>query len=126
MANQSERTTADDTQDLEPPAPRPVGHSSLVELEVAALSHQGKVRPNNEDHYLVARLDRAFHPLLSNLPSGALPATAAETAYALLVADGMGGHAAGEVASRTAIQILVDLVLETPDWRMRLDEEGSR
>jgi protein phosphatase len=45
-----------------------------------------------------------------------------ETVYALLVADGVGGSAAGEIASRTAIQALVDLVLETPDWIMRLDD----
>ena len=40
----------------------------------------------------------------------------------MLVADGVGGSAAGEVASRTAIQALVDLVLETPDWIMLLDD----
>lgn len=28
----------------------------------------------------------------------------------------MGGAAAGEVASRTAISTLVNLVLQTPDW----------
>ena len=110
-----------------PPAGRPaVGRSSLVELEVAALSHPGKVRPDNEDHYLVGRFDRAFRPLLTTLPAGSLPEATAETAYVLLVADGMGGHAAGEVASRTAVEVLVDLVLETPGWLMRLDDEGIR
>ena len=59
--------------------------------------------------------------MLTNLPPGASPERA-ETAYGLLVADGMGGAAAGEVASRTAITILVDLVLRTPDWIMRPDE----
>ncbi len=37
----------------------------------------------------------------------------------------MGGEAGGEVASRTAISKLVELVLETPDWHMRLDDEGA-
>jgi protein phosphatase len=36
--------------------------------------------------------------------------------YGLLVADGLGGAAAGELASRTAISTLVSLVLHTPDW----------
>ena len=35
--------------------------------------------------------------------------------------------AAGEVASRLAVRTLVNLVLDTPDWIMRVeDEEGDR
>jgi len=37
----------------------------------------------------------------------------------------MGGAAAGEVASRTAIRTLIDLAIQTPDWIMRLDEEHA-
>jgi PPM family protein phosphatase len=96
--------------------------SSLVEVDLGAASHPGKVRPNNEDHYLAARFDRAMRTLLTNLPPGCVPVRGAETAYGLLVADGMGGAAAGEVASRTAITVLVDLVLRTPDWILRPDE----
>jgi protein phosphatase len=95
-----------------------------LRVDFGALSHPGKVRPNNEDHYLVARFDRTMKTLLTNLPEGQIPAEHADTAYGMLVADGMGGHAAGEVASRAAIRTLIDLVLETPDWMMRLDEAG--
>ena len=35
-----------------------------------------------------------------------------------------GGRAAGEVASRLALTILVELVLATPDWIFSLDEPG--
>jgi protein phosphatase len=93
-------------------------------VDLGALSHPGKVRTNNEDHYLVARLDRALQTLLTNLPAGSIPQRSAETAYGMLVADGMGGHAAGEVASQTAISVLVELVLQTPDWIMWMDEHG--
>lgn len=96
--------------------------SSLVEVDLAAESHTGKVRSNNEDHYLVARADRTLRPLLTNLPKGNVPEQSTETVYGMVVADGMGGHAAGEVASRMAISALVDLVLRTPDWIMRFDE----
>lgn len=96
--------------------------SAHVQVELGALSDSGKVRPNNEDHFLVARLDRSMQTLLTNLPPGHVPQHCGETVYSMLVADGMGGHAAGEVASRSAISFLVDLILETPDWILRLDD----
>src|SRR5262249_46680000 len=90
-------------------------------VDFGGISHRGRVRPNNEDHFLVGRLDRTFQPLLTNVVSEAMPAGPSETVYGMLVADGMGGHAAGEVASRIAITTLLDLVLQTPDIIMRLD-----
>jgi protein phosphatase len=96
--------------------------STRVQVDLGALSDQGKVRPINEDHFLVSRFDRSMQTLLTNLPPGHVPARHGETAYSMLVADGMGGHSAGEVASRNAISSLVDLVLETPDWILRLDD----
>jgi protein phosphatase len=95
-----------------------------VEVDLGALSHLGKVRPANEDHYMVARFGRSMDLLLTNLPPDHVPARYAETAYGTVVADGMGGMAGGEVASRMAIAVLVDLVLCTPDWIMRLDDRG--
>jgi serine/threonine protein phosphatase PrpC len=104
---------------------RPVP-SARVQLDVKGLSHPGKVRPNNEDHFLVARCDRTLQTLWTNLPPGDVPGHNRETVYGLVVADGMGGEAAGEVASRKAITVLVDLVLRTPDWIMVLDEQLLR
>jgi serine/threonine protein phosphatase PrpC len=43
------------------------------------------------------------------------------SAYGLLVADGIGGGAAGEMASRLALTTLVSLILHTPDWIMSDD-----
>jgi len=116
----------DDTDEL-PAMPEPesrpaAGASSLVEVDLAALSHPGRVRSNNEDHYFAGRFYRGMRTVATNVPSGAMPQSYEETVYAMLVADGVGGSAAGEVASRTAIQALVDLVLETPDWIMLLDD----
>ena len=116
----------DDTAEIEAPESRrlrPSGASAWVEVELAALSHPGLVRQENEDHYIAARFDRAMSTLLTNLSSAEAPPYYAETAYALLVADGVGGAAAGEIASRTAVHALVDLVIDTPDWIMRFDDK---
>ncbi|HEY7158211.1 MAG TPA: protein phosphatase 2C domain-containing protein, partial [Gemmataceae bacterium] len=83
---------------------------------MAAVSDRGLVRENNQDHYLVVRLGRSLETLLTNLSAAQVPARAEEVAYGLVVADGMGGHVGGEVASRMAITTLVSLVLHTPDW----------
>ena len=93
--------------------------SSLVDVDVFAISDQGHVRPNNEDHYLVVRLGRAIETVLSNLTSNKPGYVFDETGHGFIVADGLGGHSAGEVASQEAIYILLNLALHTPDWNFR-------
>jgi protein phosphatase len=127
-ATESGEQSLDVTQ-VAPARPSPAGGpdtiSSLVEIDLAGLTHPGKVRPNNEDQFFAARFDRTMTSLLTNLRPGDYPSASSETTYGMLVADGMGGHAAGEVASRTAVTVLLDLVLRTPDWIMRLDAEAA-
>jgi serine/threonine protein phosphatase PrpC len=93
-----------------------------VQLDLGAMSDRGKIRLTNEDHYLVAVFERGMRALLTSLPEEDIPHDYADIGYGLLVADGMGGAAGGEVASRTAISALIELALRTPDWIMRLDE----
>jgi protein phosphatase len=97
----------------------------LVQVDVAGLSHPGNVRPNNEDHFLVLRFGRFLEPLATNLPAGQAPSRCEDVGYAMAVADGMGGHAAGEEASKLALTTLVSLVLNTPDWFLRMDDPPS-
>ena len=47
--------------------------SSLVRVDVGALTHVGHVRTNNEDHFLVTRATRALETMQTSLPSGDVP-----------------------------------------------------
>ena len=99
--------------------------SSMVEVDIAALSHTGHVRTNNEDHYLVVRIERSLKTMMTNLTEGELPERFDEVAYGMVVADGMGGYAAGEVASSQALIKLIELAVETPDWVMRMERREN-
>jgi PPM family protein phosphatase len=99
--------------------------TALAQVELAGQSHQGHVRDNNEDHYLAVRMSRSLETVLTNLKEGVLPKSFAETAYGMLVADGMGGMAAGEVASRAALLKLTELVAQTPDWIMKMNQREN-
>jgi serine/threonine protein phosphatase PrpC len=70
-------------------------------VEVVAFTHQGGVRPENEDSLAVAGW-------VSDVAMSAPRRSRHQLGEPLLVAiaDGMGGHAAGEVASRYAIKRL--------------------
>jgi serine/threonine protein phosphatase PrpC len=99
-----------------------------INVEFGAASHVGLVRSINEDHFAVFRRIRAQEALLTNLPHDNAAPFAHEdaifgqivTTYFFVVADGMGGGAAGEVASRVAIQSVFDLADRASSWVMRL------
>jgi protein phosphatase len=69
---------------------------------VAPLSDTGQKRKNNEDSHLVLPLDGSIAPQNGeeNVLGFSLPG------LLLAVADGMGGHIAGEVASRMCVENL--------------------
>jgi len=95
--------------------------SSMVKVDIAGGSHRGHVRKNNEDHYLAVRVYRSLQAICTNVEDPAVKPGFEETGYGMVVADGMGGMAAGEVASRMALCKLVELVVDTPAWIMKLN-----
>jgi len=87
-----------------------------VVVDAAGLTHTGKVRETNEDNFHIARFGRYLRTVASSLTAPDAPDEFEQAGYGFAVADGVGGHAAGEVASRLAITLLIDLILQTPDW----------
>ena len=95
--------------------------SPEVRIEFGAVSDVGKVRQVNQDHYMVVRRSRARSILMTNLPSEGLPYSQ-DDAFVMVVADGMGGQAFGEIASRLALRSAWDHASEAACWIMKLDE----
>jgi len=100
--------------DSRPPAP------GRVRVRTAAASDKGKVRTNNEDHYLVARLAKSMQICHSNLDHAEQMRFSDEDGYLLVVADGMGGAAAGEKASAVALASVEQFTLNTLKWFLHL------
>lgn len=81
--------------------------SPALGLQAAAISDVGRVRSGNEDAFVVDAIDK---------PGGRL--------VLLAVCDGMGGHAAGEVASRAATEVLSSHLRRSP-FSARPEEAAS-
>ncbi len=105
-------------------SPKPA--TSTVHAQVAGLSHPGKVRPTNEDHFLVSRVRRDQQILATNVPQKDLPGLISDEGYLMVVADGMGGMAAGEVASRLAITTGLKLVQKSAKWGFKINQKEAR
>jgi protein phosphatase len=91
-------------------------------VDVGGRTHAGRVKPLNQDNYHVVQFGRYLRTVLSSLPAGHSPEEVDRVGYALAVADGLGGRPAGEVASRRAIELLVQFALLTPDWVLGPDD----
>jgi protein phosphatase len=78
-----------------------------MDLSAHGLTHVGRQRQHNEDAFLVESGAKLF-----------------------LVADGMGGHAAGEIASRIAVDSISEFILHTKEddgtWPHAYDEHYTR
>ncbi len=88
-----------------------------VKLHLFAKTDLGKTRDHNEDNYLVADLTRRVHELTPSVKNHDV----GERGSLLMIADGMGGAAAGEVASEMA----ADSVYEHLEHTWLTDKEAT-
>jgi len=80
------------------------------EMDVYGLTHAGSVRKENQDHFLICSLRREVAIHHTSLTEIQLPAGAQRVALLMMVADGVGGGAKGEQASRLAVEAVTQSV----------------
>jgi serine/threonine protein phosphatase PrpC len=75
------------------------------EIDVYGLTHPGKVRTENQDHFLICALKKQMVVRLTSLPEADhLMAEPERLASLAMVADGVGGGTKGAEASRIALE----------------------
>lgn len=99
----------------------------MLNVEVHATSHVGRIRKGNEDNYLMLHLSGAQRWTSRQDAGEAVIETqnfeVDEQGLILAVSDGMGGALAGEVASKMAVETVGDTLLDNdPDKTDSPDE----
>jgi len=112
---------ADTVRNATPKRPRTHGPP-----ESFGITDVGCVRSINEDHFVVAELARSILVKGSSVPASELPVFAESNRQLLLVADGLGGHSGGELASRLVAEELVSFLADAIPVGRALQSGGDR
>jgi len=97
-----------------------------IQMDCYGMTDIGKRRSTNEDQFLIADLSKSLRVHQTSLGLDHQTRLYGGTqGHLLVVADGMGGCAAGERASTLAIDSMVSYVLDTLQWFFRLNEDNE-
>jgi protein phosphatase len=84
------------------------------EIDVFGLTHPGKVRPANQDHFLLASIHRRLDIIQTSLTDQErLRFPEDRIAFLAMIADGVGGTDGGEEASRLALETATRYISES-------------
>ena len=87
--------------------------SRISRVDAYGLSHTGKVRTVNEDHFAIMTLQKAVQLRATNLEDSALLDRLRKPHVDIfVVADGVGGGVGGKVASGVAVKSVVEYLAE--------------
>ena len=97
------------------------------EIDVYGLTHAGKVRKVNQDHFLLATIHKRVQIHLTSLTDKQrLPFGDERLAVIAMIADGVGGGEGGEKASATALEIATQYVVSSMNCYYSADStEGT-
>ncbi len=90
--------------------------SQELTVKAFGITDKGKVRSTNEDQFLTAELTKSMRLWQTSLPAQPRVQVGEEQAHLFLVADGMGGHSAGERASALAVSAIEHFTLNSFKW----------
>lgn len=100
-----------------------IHNNPAVTAAVAGKTDRGQVRADNQDHFLVASLERSLLVENSSLPAEAgTRLTDTPQGRLFIVADGIGGHGGGEVASAVAVDAMAHYAFETMPWVLNRED----
>ncbi len=95
-------------------------------MDCYGLSDVGKVRQANQDQFLIADLSKSMQVCQSSLSIEDRERLFGDSQGKLLmVADGIGGEAAGDRASTLAIDSMASYLLNDMRWPVQLDERSE-
>ena len=85
----------------------------MARVDTYGLSHAGKVRSVNEDHFAIVTLQKAVQLRATNLQDATLLERLRKPeVYVLVVADGVGGGIGGKIASGVAVKSVIEYLAE--------------
>ena len=91
--------------------PRPV----MSEIDTFGMTHRGKVRPTNNDHFLVASFHRKLRVHFTSVPAGIEDQETESRGFLFLVADGVGGLESAGDGSALALETLAQHLLHATE-----------